>query len=81
MSYCRNNESDALSFFMKKMYSLQENTFESQFTSFMFGGFAGSKYLDLMDEVKQEWKDQNYTSEGAYIAPNDIANTKNLIKK
>lgn len=35
----------------------------------------------LMEEVKKEWSDNNYTKEGAYIAPSAIANTKNYVRK
>ncbi|MFW5879912.1 MAG: T9SS type A sorting domain-containing protein, partial [bacterium] len=38
-------------------------------------------YGHLMEEVKEEWNTNNYTQEGAYIAPSPVANTKNYAKK
>ncbi len=34
-----------------------------------------------MNEVKEEWKTNNYNPEGAYIAPSELANSKNYMKK
>lgn len=39
------------------------------------------EFASLMEEVKVEWSNNNYTPEGAYIAPSPIANTKNYVKK
>jgi hypothetical protein len=39
------------------------------------------EYASLMEKVKEEWINNNYTPEGAYIAPSPIANTKNYVKK
>jgi hypothetical protein len=35
----------------------------------------------LMEQVKEEWRNNCYTDDGAYIAPSPMANTKNYIKK
>lgn len=40
-----------------------------------------AEYSNLMTEVKDEWSKNNYTPEGAYIAPSPIVNTQNFIKK
>jgi len=39
------------------------------------------EFVSLMEEVKEEWSNNNYTPDGAYIAPSPIANTKNYVKK
>lgn len=39
------------------------------------------QFSNLMLEVKDEWSKNNYTADGAYIAPSPIANTQNFIKK
>ncbi|HZK70226.1 MAG TPA: hypothetical protein VFD03_01735, partial [Clostridia bacterium] len=36
-------------------------------------------YKSLMQEVRKEWSTNNYTSEGSYIAPSPIENTKNYV--
>ncbi|NJK98810.1 MAG: hypothetical protein HC905_31330 [Bacteroidales bacterium] len=60
---------------------MEDGTFESQFTSYMFCGLNGMRDSVLMSAVKKEWENNNYTKDGAYVAPNDIANTKNFMKK
>ena len=80
-NYCVNNQSDALPYLMDKIYTLQEGTFESEFTSMIFCAISADKYKTLMDVVKNEWNNNNFTTSGAYIAPLPIANTKNYIRK
>ena len=40
-----------------------------------------SEYSSLMEEVREEYKNNCYTSNGAYIAPSPMNNTKKFIKK
>ncbi|MFC2086356.1 T9SS type A sorting domain-containing protein [Bacteroidota bacterium] len=47
----------------------------------VFVGITTTEYSFLMEEVKKEWSNNNYTKEGAYIAPLPMNNTKNYIKK
>lgn len=65
---------------------LFENTFDDNNSdvsdlSILLINETTPEYASLMEEVKKEWSDNNYTPEGAYIAPSPINNTKNYIKK
>ncbi|MFA0964920.1 T9SS type A sorting domain-containing protein [Roseivirga sp. BDSF3-8] len=75
------NEEPATAFLMQRLFDADENSFEAQVGGMFFSGLTGQKYNELMDEVKEEWQQNSYTDEGAYVAPLATANTRNYIKK
>ena len=81
IDFCQSNEEVAVSYLMDKIIQEEENSFQTQMTTMLFCGVTDEKYGALMEEVKEEWKQSNFTQRGAYIAPSAIANTKNYIKK
>ena len=81
VSYSEQNPEAVMAFLMDKIVNGDEAGFETQMSSMLFTGLTHSKYGKLMAEVKDEWSRNNYTKDGAYIAPLPLANTKNYIKK
>lgn len=75
------NEEPATAFLMQKLFDADEKSFEAHIGGMFFSGLTGQKYAGLMDEVKEEWQQNSYTDEGAYVAPVATANTRNYIKK
>ncbi|MCF6333587.1 MAG: T9SS type A sorting domain-containing protein [Draconibacterium sp.] len=79
--FCLKNEEVALPYLIDKSFEGKGDDFENQITAILFSGITGKKYGKLMNEVKKEWKSNNYNEAGVYIAPSELANSKNYMKK
>lgn len=79
--YCINHKETALPYLISKTFAGSGDGFENQMTAILFSGITGKSHGKLMDEVKEEWKSNNYNEDGAYIAPSELANSKNYMKK
>lgn len=81
VSFGEKNPEAAMAFIMRKIMNEEETSFEVQMSSLLLSILTVKKYGPLMGEVKEEWRRNNFTKEGSYIAPVPVANTKNYIKK
>lgn len=79
--FCIKNKESALPYLIGKTFENEGDSFQSQMTALLFSGITGKQYGELMTEVKEEWKLNNYNETGAYIAPSALANSKNYMKK
>jgi hypothetical protein len=79
LNYCRNKGKTVWPMLFENAFD--ENNLDKRDMSIMLINEITPEYINLMQEVKDEWSKNNYTADGAYIAPSPIANTQNFIKK
>jgi hypothetical protein len=79
LNYCKISGKAVWPMLFENAYD--ENNLDKRDLSIMLINEITPEYSNLMQEVKDEWSKNNYTTEGAYIAPSPIANTQNFIKK
>ncbi|MCY1018650.1 T9SS type A sorting domain-containing protein [Pyxidicoccus sp. MSG2] len=80
-SWFRNHEDVAVPFLMEKVVASEEDGLESTLAALVLGRLTGERDGALMDEVKQDWRRDSYTADGAYVAPSSLANSKNFVRK
>lgn len=71
----------ALPYLMQKVVASEDEGLESMLAALALGRIAGERNGALMDEVKEEWRRESYTRDGAYVAPSALANSKNYVRK
>ena len=79
MKLCKPKKNSVLPILFDKVFADSDDV--SSELAAMFVIDLTAEYSSLMDEVKKEWSSNNYTKDGAYIAPSPLNNTKNYIKK
>lgn len=79
IEFCKQKRSNILPILFDKVFA--NSVDESSELAAMLVCELTPEYSSLMDNVKKEWENNNYTKEGAYIAPSPMNNTKNYIKK
>jgi hypothetical protein len=77
--YCKENENKIFNNLILKSFS--DDNLTSEIATKIYVNLTSDRYPKLMNEVKEEWKNNCFTEDGAYIAPSGIANRKNYIKK
>lgn len=77
--YCKENENKIFNNLILKSFS--DDNLTSEIAAKIYVNLTSDRYPKLMNEVKEEWKNNCFTEDGAYIAPSEIANRKNYIKK
>ncbi len=79
LAYCENKGEKIWPMLFEHVFS-EENDDKRDLSVLLLNEIT-REYGYLMEQVKKEWNNNNYTPEGAYIAPSPIDNTKNYIKK
>ncbi|MDA3817551.1 MAG: hypothetical protein PF486_09255 [Prolixibacteraceae bacterium] len=80
INYSKNNMEESITFFAETIFDNEEPSFEKYIAEYMFCEIAKEKYAPVMNEIKEEWKNNNYDNEGRYKAPMPETFTKKYIK-
>lgn len=80
MDYCSKNKKEAFLFFAKLYFVNKEKTVAKEISYNMFCTLF-TEYADIIEKVKQEWKEKQYDEKGAYIAPLPETFLKEYVKK
>lgn len=68
ISFCKHHNEDALSFFLNLYFEDKETDSAKEVSYYMFC-IAFSDYADIIEDIKNTWRQSPYNSRGAYIAP------------
>ncbi|MCE5330681.1 MAG: hypothetical protein LLF95_00900, partial [Bacteroidales bacterium] len=79
LSLCEKYNKSIRALLVEHIFS--ENSLNAELAEMLFNTITEKEYGYLMSEVKNEWTNNCYDKNGAYIAPSPINNTKNYIKK
>ncbi|NPC52059.1 T9SS type A sorting domain-containing protein [Corallococcus exiguus] len=80
-NWLRTHEDVAVPALMRKIAEQREDDRDAMLAALALGRLTGERHGGLMEEVKQEWRQQSYTLDGAYVAPSSLANAKNYVRK
>jgi len=82
LSYAKNNVEDAVLFFASIIFDNQKGKeFERNISYYMFWEVAKDQYGAIMENIKDDWKQNRYSRDGKYIAPLPETFTKKYIKQ
>lgn len=82
LSYAKNNLEEAVLFFSFVIFDIEEGkAFEQNISYYMFCEIAKNKYGTLMENIKDNWKNNKFTADRRYIAPLPETFTKKYIKE
>ena len=79
LTLCNEKSKKILPFLFEKVF--EKGSAESNELAAIVLNEITTEYSALMEEVKEEYKNNCYTFNGAYIAPSPMNNTKKFIKK
>lgn len=68
ISYCKSNKKDALAFFVN-LYFMDNNETIAKAVSYYIFCEIFSDYAEVIENIKKDWKNNQYDENGAYIAP------------
>ena len=68
ITFCKLHKEEALSFFLTLYFTNNENDSAKEVSYFMFC-LVFSDYANIIEEIKDTWRESPYDSRGAYIAP------------
>lgn len=80
MKYCVENKNEAFLFFANLYFVNKEKTMAKEVSYTMFCTLF-SEYADVIEKVKQDWRNKQYDENGAYIAPLPETFLKEYVKK
>lgn len=81
MNYAKQHLEESIPFFTGIMFSDEaRNTLEGNIAPFMFCDLLQDSHAPLMEAIKDDWKKNNRTKTGAYIAPLPINFAKKYAK-
>lgn len=81
LDYAKNHTENTLVFFADIIFNKnREMAFEQDISYLMFCEIMKDRYGALMEDIKQEWKSNKFTSENRYKAPLPETFTKKYIK-
>lgn len=70
MNYAKQHLEESIPFFTGIMFSDEaRNTLEGNIAPFMFCDLLQDSHAPLMEAIKEDWKKNSRTKDGAYIAP------------
>lgn len=81
VNYSKNNLDESIVFFAEVVFDNQEASFEKYISEFLFCEIVKDKYSNVIIDIKEDWKRNNYDSEGRYIAPLPETFAKKYIKE
>lgn len=84
LNYGKNNISEAVLLFADVIFDESESEdkiFEQNIAYYMFCEMAQNKYGEVMEQIKKEWRNNNYNEKGSYIAPLPETFTKKYLKR
>jgi hypothetical protein len=81
LDYAKNNLEESIVFFANVVFEDEEATFEKFIAEYLFCEIAKDKYADVIENIKEEWKNSSYDQSGRYIAPMPETFAKKYIKK
>lgn len=81
MNYAKQHLEESIPFFTGIMFSDEaRNTLEGNIAPFMFCDLLQDSHAPLMEAIKEDWKKNSRTKDGAYIAPLPINFAKKYAK-
>jgi len=81
LTYSKTNIDEAVLFFASVIFDKDvSKTFEQNISYYMFSQIAKDKYGFIMEDLKENWKNNRYTKDRKYIAPLPETFTKKYIK-
>ena len=81
LNHAKNNLKEATLLFADIIFdNARKDDFVKNISYFMFCEIARDKYGNLIEQIKNDWKKQNYDENGSYIAPLPETFTKKYIK-
>lgn len=81
MDYAKSNMEESIIFFAKVVFVNEESTFVQFIAQYLFCEIAKDKYASVIEDLKEDWKSNNYDNVGRYKAPMPETFTKKYIKK
>ncbi len=79
ISYCKANRKEALAFFVN-LYFMEDSETVAKAVSYYIFCNVFSDYAEIIENIKNDWKNNQYNENGAYIAPTPQLFLKKFVK-